>query len=47
VTRRGRTGEVALLEYLAYAAFFVAVFACLYYIMDALESEGVPKDPKQ
>jgi hypothetical protein len=38
---------VALLEYLAYAAFFVVVFACLYYVMDALESEGAPKDPKQ
>jgi hypothetical protein len=36
-----------MLEYLVYAAFFVAVFGCLYYIMNSLETEGTPNDPKR
>ena len=36
-----------MMEYLAYAAFFVAVFGCLYYIMNSLETEGAPDDRKQ
>ena len=34
-----------MLEYLAYAVFLVAVFGCLYYIMDSLETEGPPDRP--
>jgi hypothetical protein len=36
-----------MLEFLAYAAFLVAVFGCLYYIMNSLETEGPPEGPKQ
>jgi hypothetical protein len=36
-------GRLKMLEYLAYAVFLVAVFGCLYYIMNSLESEGDPK----
>jgi hypothetical protein len=40
-------GEVAMLEYLEYAAFLIAVFGCLYYIMNSLETEDLPKDPER
>lgn len=33
-----------MLELLAYAAFFVLMFACLWYIMISLESEEAPED---
>jgi hypothetical protein len=35
-----------MLEYLGYAAFLVLIFCCLYYIMNSLETEGSPEDPK-
>ena len=36
-----------MLEYLEYAAFLIAVFGCLYYIMNSLETEDAPKDPER
>jgi hypothetical protein len=42
----GGTGEAAMLEYLGYAVFLVAVFGCLYYIMNSLETEQRGIDPK-
>jgi len=42
----GGTGEVAMLEYLGYAVFLVAVFGCLYYIMNSLETEQRGGEPK-
>ena len=36
-----------MLEFLAYALFFVLVFACLRYIMSSLETEETPKDRRK
>jgi hypothetical protein len=36
-----------MLEYLAYAAFLIAVFVCLVYVMSSLETEEPPKGPQQ
>ena len=33
-----------MLEFLGYAVFFVLMFACLRYVMNALETEEAPKD---
>jgi hypothetical protein len=33
-----------MLEYLAYAAFFIMMFGCVRYIMQSLESDGTPED---
>jgi hypothetical protein len=33
-----------MLEFLGYAAFFVLIFWCLRYIMNALETEEASKD---
>jgi hypothetical protein len=35
-----------MLEYLAYAVFLIAVFGCLLYVMNSLESEG-PSGPQK
>ena len=43
----GATGQVLMLEVLAYAAFFVLMFGCLLYIMSSLETEEAPKDRDQ
>jgi hypothetical protein len=36
-----------MLEYLEYALFVVLVIGCLIYVMNGLEDEGAPSDPKQ
>jgi hypothetical protein len=40
-------GDAEMLEYLAYALFGVVMIGCLGYVMSSLETEGVPRDPKQ
>lgn len=37
---------VEMLEYLAYAVFLIAVFGCILYVMNSLESEG-PSGPQK
>jgi hypothetical protein len=46
ITGRDR-GRLKMLEYLTYAVFLVAVFGCLVYVMNSLETEGPPVDPQQ
>jgi len=36
-----------MLEVLAYTAFFVLMFGCLWYVMNSLETEESPKDRDQ
>jgi hypothetical protein len=36
-----------MLEFLAYVVFLVAVFGCLLYVMNSLETEGPPGGPKK
>jgi hypothetical protein len=38
-------GRLKMLEYLAYAAFLIAVFGCLVYVMNSLETEGPSEGP--
>jgi hypothetical protein len=36
-----------MLEFLAYAVFFVLMLGCLCYIMSSLETEEAPRDSSQ
>src|SRR5262245_26977404 len=38
----GGTGEVSMLEFFTYVVFFILMFGCLRYIMNALETEDAP-----
>jgi len=40
-------GEAGMVEYLVYAVFIVVVIGCLLYVVNSLETEEPPREPKQ